>query len=223
MEKLSFRYLHRWQPCCRRMKICIFDRYISIATICHIVRAVYLAVPLRLSVHMTQGGGMILRLSSRDLVFVSTARLYTTSIQVTSVWTASYGTWREEGGQVHESLERDHNGQANIWQLYTTTIVCQKNWSWRQQDDYLLGCLHSAESLARQSNTPTVVKQLNADQCQDRSRRRTKDISERKNMSEGRSCDINTVLLNFMAPFLEVNQLFEANQTSKFQLLPRFT
>jgi hypothetical protein len=27
---------------------------------------------------------------------------------------------------------------------------------------YLLGCLHIAESLARMSNTPTVVKQLNA-------------------------------------------------------------
>jgi len=81
--------------------------------------------------------------------------------RVTCVWTASFGTWSEEGGQVHESSERDHNDQANIWHLYTTTIVCQVNQSWRQQDCYLLGCLHSAESLVRLSNTPTVVQQLN--------------------------------------------------------------
>jgi hypothetical protein len=33
-----------------------------------------------------------------------------------------------------------------------------------KQDSYLLECLHSAEPLARQSNTPTMLKQLNADQ-----------------------------------------------------------
>ena len=80
--------------------------------------------------------------------------------------TASFVSWSEKGGQVHGSSERDNNDQAytSIWQLYTSRIVCQINQSWRQQDSYLLGYLHSAESLARLSNTPTVVRQLNAHQ-----------------------------------------------------------
>jgi hypothetical protein len=68
---------------------------------------------------------------------VSTTRFYMTIRRVTCVWTTSFGSWSEEGGQVHESSERDHNGQANIWQLYTTTIVCQVKQSWRQQDRFL--------------------------------------------------------------------------------------
>lgn len=105
---------------------------------------------------MTPVRGMILCLFSRDLValphLVYTRK--TSDLRVDSIIrVVEWGGWPST------------RVQANIWQLYTTTFFCQINQLWRQQDScYLLGCLHIAESMARLSNTPSVVKQLNAGQ-----------------------------------------------------------
>jgi hypothetical protein len=42
---------------------------------------------------------------------------------------------------VYESWERDRNDQANIWQVYTSTNICQLNQSWERYDSYSLGPL----------------------------------------------------------------------------------
>jgi hypothetical protein len=113
--RLVLAYLHRWQLCSRGMKVA-FSRF----------------VPHRENGALGSSSpsvgkydkirGMILCLSSRDLVAFPRLVYAWKSRRVACVWIASCESWREEGGQVHESSERDHNDQAKIWQLYTTTI-----------------------------------------------------------------------------------------------------
>jgi hypothetical protein len=58
------------------------------------------------------------------LCYVLTTRLYLTSRQVTGVWMVLFGA---SSIQVHDSCERDHNDQANIWQVYPNANICQIN------------------------------------------------------------------------------------------------
>lgn len=54
--------------------------------------------------------------------FVPTIRLYLTSSEVTGMWTVLLSA---SIVQVHESWERGHSDQADIWQVHPDTSICQ--------------------------------------------------------------------------------------------------
>jgi hypothetical protein len=58
------------------------------------------------------------------------------------------------------SWKRHHNDQANVYQEFPITNICQTNQSWVQYDKYWRGSVYGAQLLAHLSNRRVVGKWL---------------------------------------------------------------